>query len=189
MKKFAVIDIETTGLRPENGSIIEIGVVELDLETGETKIIFDSLIKEPTFGNNEKNKWIFNNSNINFEDILEAPALDDVRFEIQELFNNYWITAFNKSFDIGFLESRGFIFPNELPCIMVTATDIVQIVVEWGYKYPTCQEAWDFFFPNINYIEKHRAADDAIHEAQILYEMRSRGQFPLKMKKENVTLI
>ena len=89
------------------------------------------------------------------------------------------ISQFNKSFDIGFLKSRGFNFPNELPCIMITATDFVKIVAEWGYKYPKCEEAWNFYFPDKEYVEIHRAADDAVHEAQILYEMYSRGQFPI----------
>lgn len=179
MNNIGVIDIETTGKKPENGLIVEIGIVELDIETGETKVLFESLVKEPTFGEKERNKWIFNHSNIVFEDVLKAPAISDIREEVQELLNKYSITAFNKSFDIGFLESRGFIVPHELPCIMITATNIVKIEVEWGFKWPSCQEAWDYFFPNTNYSEKHRAADDAVHEAKILYEMYTRKQFPI----------
>ncbi|GAH21448.1 unnamed protein product, partial [marine sediment metagenome] len=43
-KKIAVIDIETTGLVPRSSLILEIGIIELDIETGETKVLFDSLI-------------------------------------------------------------------------------------------------------------------------------------------------
>ena len=179
MNKIIVIDIETTGLNPKSDLILEIGIIKLNLDTGNTKIIFDSYVKEPALGDEHRNCWIFENSDLNFEKVEKAPLFDDLRQEIQYIFLKYPVTAFNKSFDLGFLKSRGFEFPNELPCIMLTATDIVQIVVEWGYKYPTCQEAWNYFFPNIDYIEKHRAADDAVHEAQILYEMYSRGRFPL----------
>ncbi|NHJ24603.1 MAG: hypothetical protein EAX89_08510 [Candidatus Lokiarchaeota archaeon] len=47
--KIAVLDIETTGLKPDNGLIVEIGIVELDLKTGATKILFESIIKEAGF--------------------------------------------------------------------------------------------------------------------------------------------
>jgi DNA polymerase-3 subunit epsilon len=119
-----------------------------------------------------------------FEDVLKAPELEDIRLSVQEILNKYSITAFNISFDLGFLGSRAFRAPNELPCIMKTATNVVKIEAPWKdgpekYKWPSCQEAWDFFFPNNDYIEKHRAADDAVHEAQILFEMYRHGQYPI----------
>ncbi|MFW9950049.1 MAG: hypothetical protein ACFFKA_07985, partial [Candidatus Thorarchaeota archaeon] len=51
-KKIAIVDIETTGLKPNNGLIVEIGIVELDIETGATKILFNSAIKENGFNSN-----------------------------------------------------------------------------------------------------------------------------------------
>ena len=38
--KVAVIDIETTGIVPSQDSILEIGIVELDLINGTTNILF-----------------------------------------------------------------------------------------------------------------------------------------------------
>ena len=181
-KKVAVIDIETTGLDPIIDLILEIGIVELSLITGETKILFDSFVKEPKFGEEHRDSWIFNNSDLKFEDIENAPLFDNLKKEINEIFNHYPITAFNKSFDLGFLEVRDINAPIELPCIMLTATNICRIPSSTGrskYKWPKCQEAWDFFFPNSDYIETHRAADDAIHEAQILFELFSHGHFPI----------
>jgi len=182
MKKIAVIDIETTGLRPINSLILEIGIVELDLDTGNIMVIFDSHVREPSFGANDRHAWIFDNSDLSFEDIEKAPLLDEFKQELQEIFNTYSITAFNISFDLGFLKARGFKFPNELPCIMISSTNICKIPHRnrgTGYKWPKAQEAWDFFFPNSDYIEKHRAADDAVHEAKILFEMVNRGLLPL----------
>ena len=46
MDKILVIDIETTGFQKQGGSIVEVGIVELDLETGKAEIIFDSLCRE-----------------------------------------------------------------------------------------------------------------------------------------------
>jgi len=179
MEKIAVIDIETTGLVPQNDIILEIGIVELNPETGETEVVFDSLVKEPSFGEPLRGSWIFDNSDLSFEDVQNAPLLESFRNELQDIFNEYKITAFNLSFDLGFLKSRGFIFPNELLCIMLTSTDICKIPHYNGgpgYKWPKAQEAWDYFFPNTNYIEKHRAADDAKHEAKILYELIKIGK-------------
>lgn len=178
--KVAVIDIETTGINPEIELILEIGIVELSLITGETKILLDSFVKEPNFGEEHRDSWIFNNSDLKFEDIENAPLFDNLKMKINEILNQYPITAFNKSFDLGFLKAREITIPIELPCIMLTATNICKIPFPTGsrgYKWPKCQEAWDFFFPNSDYIEKHRAADDAIHEAKILFELCKRGQF------------
>ena len=182
MAKIAVIDIETTGLKPSSDLILEIGTVELDLDTGDTRIIFNSYVREPTFGDEHRNSWIFNNSNLSFEEVKKAPLLDEFKKELQEIFNSYPLTAFNKSFDLEFLRERGFDFPQELPCIMLTSTNICKIPHRNnspGYKWPKAQEAWDCFFPNTYYNEKHRAADDAIHEAQILFEIYIRGLYPI----------
>ncbi len=179
--RVAVIDVETTGLNPIYDLIIEIGIIELNLKTGETKIIFDSFVKEPKFGEEHRDSWIFDNSDISFEDIENAPLLDNFKEDLHEIFKKYPTTAFNKSFDLGFLKYRGIKILKELPCIMKTATNICRILFPNGgsrYKWPSCQEAWDYFFPNSDYNEKHRAADDAIHEAKILFELISRGHFP-----------
>ncbi len=182
MVKIAVIDIETTGLNPKNDLILEIGIAELDLDAGITDILFDSYVREPTFGEEHRDSWIFKNSDLSFEEIKKASLLDKFRQELQNIFNKYPITAFNKLFDLGFLKARGFEFAHELPCIMLTSTDICKIPHRnggYGYKWPKAQEAWDFFFPKSDYIEKHRAADDAVHEAKILLELIKLGKFPL----------
>ncbi|NVM45841.1 MAG: 3'-5' exonuclease, partial [Candidatus Lokiarchaeota archaeon] len=155
-EKIAVIDIETTDLKPENGLIIEIGIVELDLITGETRILFDSLVKESPFGDIHRNAWIFFNSDLIFEDVVNAPALDHVKDEIQEILNQYSLTAYNNAFDFGFMESRGFTIKKDIPDIMTVAKEACKIMyVKGGYKNPKMQEAWDNFFPNTNYREAH----------------------------------
>jgi DNA polymerase-3 subunit epsilon len=182
MEKIAVIDIETTGLSPRNDLILEIGIVELNLKSGEVCIIFDSLVREPLFSKKHRKSWIFENSNMSFEDVQNAPPFESFKKELQDIFNTYRISAFNKSFDLSFLKARGFKFPHELACIMLTSTNICKIPHingRAGFKWPKAQEAWDFFFPNIDYIEKHRAADDAEHEAKILFELIKLGKFHL----------
>lgn len=168
-------------MKPSNGLIIEVGIVELDLISGATRILFDSLVKESPFGDIHRDAWIFNNSDLKFEDVEDAPVLDKVRDEIQEILNQFSLTAYNNAFDFGFMESRGFTIKKDLPDIMAVAKNTCKIMyAKGGYKNPKMQEAWDNLFPNTNYREAHRAVDDAIHEAKILFEMYKRGEYKIE---------
>lgn len=182
MKEILVLDIETTGFLNQGGKIVEIGIVKLNLENGETTPMYDSLIKEDgldithTYG---RYGWIFQNSDLQFEDVMEAPTLESQRAEIQNLLNEYPVTAYNKSFDFGYLADRGFRI-NELDCPMKIATPIVKLPAMYGrggYKWPKVEEAWDYFFGNTGYIEAHRGLDDAIHEAKIVFKLYQLGAF------------
>lgn len=186
MKKIAVIDIETTGFQNQGGLIVEIGIVGLDLETGDIKNEFDAIVKEAEFSDRHIRSpfgWVFQNSDLNYEDVSLANSLESYITEIQTILDKYPLgaTAFNKQFDFGFLKSRGLII-KELPCIMLTATDVVNLPPNPGYntpKWPKVEEAWEYFFPNKNYVEAHRALDDARHEALIAYELYKLGELKL----------
>ena len=56
---------------------------------------------------------------------------------------------------------------------MHAAAPVLEIPGElYEFKFPSVQESWDYFFPsNRDYIQFHRAYDDAYHEAQIVYEL------------------
>jgi DNA polymerase III epsilon subunit-like protein len=41
--KIIVLDLETTGLKPQFDEIVELGIVSLDLETGEITTLFNQL--------------------------------------------------------------------------------------------------------------------------------------------------
>ncbi|MDD2999465.1 MAG: hypothetical protein PHV05_10430 [Candidatus Riflebacteria bacterium] len=103
-------------------------------------------------------------------DPLDAPA-------IQGILNSYSATAFNKRFDFEFLKSRG-LKVKELDCPMLLAVNVCRLPGKLrSYKWPTVEEAWKHFFPNEPYSEKHRGADDALHEAKIVYELYKMGVF------------
>ena len=183
MQKILIIDIETTGFSPASGKIVEIGIVELDLATGEKQIVFDQvcLEQEATVEEIEKS-WIVENSTLTVEEILAAKSLHTMAPEIQEIINKYeqGATAFNNVFDFGFLENRGFTFPKKLPCPMKLSTDVCRIPnVRGGFKWPKVEEAFKHFFGDTGYIEAHRGADDAFHEADIVYELFKQGVFKL----------
>ena len=181
--KIAVVDIETTGFFDNGGLIIEVGIVELNLKNGEVAEKFNSLVREPELSEKDKKGWIFENSDMNFNDVEKAPLLAEMLPEIQKILDEYPLgaTAFNKKFDFEFLKDRG-VKAKELPCIMLTATPIVKIPKNWGdrYKWPSVEEAWRHFFPNTPYDELHRGADDAKHEAMIAYEMYKLGKFKVE---------
>ncbi len=181
-KEILVLDIETTGFLDQGGKIVEIGIVKLDLDSGEVTSVYDSLIKEDGLNASHtrgKFGWIFQNSNLKFEEVMEAPSLDSQKAVIQDLLDRYRVTAYNKAFDFGFLKDRGFQV-KELECPMHLSTPIVKLPSPYnrGFKWPKVEEAWDFFFGKTGYIEAHRGLDDAAHEAKIVHKLYQMGKFP-----------
>lgn len=184
MKKILIIDIETTDFLQRGGKIVEIGMVELDLSNGEKKIIYDEVCYEKGVTLQEvENSWIIKNSTLTVEAIRNSKPLHQLASDIQDIINQYadGATAFNNTFDFGFLEHRGFSFPKKLPCPMKLSTDICKIPhpKTSGYKWPKVEEAHKFFFGDVGYIEQHRGADDAFHEADIVYQLYKMGIFKL----------
>lgn len=172
MNKMLIVDIETTGFLDAGGLICEVGIVELDLNNGEKKIIYNELVKEDGFNESHSDSWIFNNSDLKFTDVVEAKPLD--RQSIQNILNMYPVTAYNKKFDFGFLRNRGINILKELCCPMLKMTNICKIPSRHRpnqYKWPTVEESWNHLFPDIVYDEKHRGADDALHEAMICHKL------------------
>lgn len=183
MKKIAIVDIETTGFQNHGGLIVEIGIVGLDLDTGDITNEFSSIVQEDGFSEKHTKEpygWIFQNSDLKFEDVLNAENLKNLLSEIQRVLDKFPLgaTAFNKQFDFGFLKSRSLKI-KELSCIMLRATPLVDLPPNAGYytpKWPKVEEAWEHFFPDIEYKEAHRALDDARHEALIALEIYRGGK-------------
>lgn len=172
--KILIIDIETTGFLKNGGSIVEIGAVELDLDTSEITEVFNSLCREKILNSKHRDAWIFSNSDLTVEMVRDAPEFEDVAIKFQELINSYplGLTSYNRIFDVTFLHDRGFTFPKLLPCPMLLSTDICEIPSPYGgNKWPKVEEAFNHFFPDFPYIEKHRAAHDALHEAMIVFKL------------------
>lgn len=182
MKKILILDLETTGFLDRGGKIVEVGIVELDLDSGEANIIFDKVVHEDGISENEvAASWIVNNSDLTTEEVMSSPSLSSVKAEIQAIIDSYPLgaTAFNNQFDFGFMQSRGFTFPKKLACPMLLSTNICKIPSHRGYKWPKVQEAYDFFVGKNDYVEKHRGADDAKHEAVIVQKLYEMGVFTL----------
>ena len=184
MSEILILDIETTGFLNQGGSIVEVGIVSLNLETGKVKEIFDSLLKEDILTARHREEpfgWIFKNSDLTVEAVRNAPRAKDVLSKVQEILDLYPMgcTAYNNKCDFGFLEDRGLKI-KKLPCPMILSTNICKLPGRFGsYKWPTAEEAFKYFYPFKEYTEKHRGLDDAKHEAHIVYELYKRGVFKL----------
>lgn len=176
-----IIDIETTGFLKSGGKIIEVGIVSLNLNTGDKEIVFNSLCHErPITLAEVEDSWIVQNGYISVEEIQTSPELGYKLPLIQGIINRYphGATAFNRSFDFDFLESRGIKFSKKLPCPMMLSTPICKCRFpsgKSGYKYPKVEEAYKFFYPESEYSELHRGADDAFHEADIVFALHKLG--------------
>lgn len=180
----AIIDLETTGFLNEGGKIVEVGIAGLDLDNSKVLKLYHSVCKEPGMTIKDRNAWIFNNSDLTVEEVRGSPLFEDIKGDIQSIINSCkGITAFNRKFDVDFLRDRGIVIEQLVDCPMLVATDVLKITStkKWakGYKWPTVEECWDFFFPDKPYTEKHRGLDDAIHEAAIVYAMWKKGHIIL----------
>ena len=76
-QKILIIDIETTGFSHSKESIVEIGIVELDLISSTANVIYNSLCREDNFGEHNRDAWIFQNSNLKFEDVMNGENYTD----------------------------------------------------------------------------------------------------------------
>lgn len=186
--KILIVDIETTGFLNQNGKIVEIGIVELDLVSGNKKILFDKVINPKVPALHLERAWIVQNGYMTAKEIVSGVSFESVKKEIQDIINRYpsGATAFNRSFDFDFLESYGIQFLKKLPCPMQKSTGVVKLPPtprmkkykpNIKYKTPNCEEAYNYFFPNSNFVEKHRGADDAFHEADIVFALHQRRSF------------
>jgi len=182
--KILIIDIETTGFLKAGGYIVEVGMVELDLNTGKRMILFDEVCHEKGISHYDvASSWIVKNSSLTIKMVQTSKNLERLRKKIQGIIDLYTdgCTAYNNVFDFGFMEDRGFTFPVKLDCPMKLSTSICKIKKKKGsgYKWPSVEEAYKYFIGD-GYVELHRGADDAMHEAEIIYELYLRGIFKPK---------
>lgn len=168
-----VVDIETTGFDEKCDAIVEIGMCKLHLETGEIEPLFNETVNEKDREINQY-AWIFRNSDLSHEKVIESPDIEVFRDEIQDHFNSHLATSFNQRFDFGFLEQRGFEINDKYFDPMLVLRNIMRIPFWNGYKLPSVQESWNFLFPNEKKPELHRALDDAMMEAKIIHEIYRR---------------
>ena len=182
-----VIDIETTDTKIHKGKIVEVGLVSLNTVTGERDLIFQTICHERPITEFEvTNSWIVNNSSLTVNAIRHSPQLKSFQEELQNHINSleFGVTSFNKSFDIKFLEDRGFDFIYDTECIMLAAMEFCKIpntnkkyAEKQPYKWPKATEAYEKIVGLYDYVHTHRAGDDAMLEAEILQNLLQKSNY------------
>lgn len=176
-----VVDIETGNIDAknkqkqfdvENCLICEIGIVNLNLDSGEIKPVFDQICREDISPDPES--WVFKNTSLTCKMVNKSTHLKDFKDELQKIFNSKPVTSWNQEFDFKHLEcpSRCLTIPLKYWDPMVALTDLLKIPSYSGngYKFPSVTEAYNYFNPEKSLEQNHRALDDAKIAANIIFQ-------------------
>ncbi|TDM18294.1 hypothetical protein ETI05_02660 [Macrococcoides canis] len=161
-RKYAVVDIETTGNNLDSDEIIQIGIAIVQNK----KIIktYDTFIA----CNNEIPAFIQSLTKIDAFDLIDAPDFSNVASQIIQLLDGCVFVAHNVQFDLRFLQKyfndTGFTFQ---PRYIVDTVDWFKIIYPSLERYQLKSIADDL---GIELSSAHRAIDDAIATAEVLIE-------------------
>lgn len=158
---YAVVDLETTGLEPQDEAIIEVGVVLLDPH-GREQLRWDSLV------NPHRHPGPTRIHGITPDDLIDAPELGTLAPALVELLRGRVLVAHNIRFDASFLlpalrlELGAAALPHKIPqvCTMNWARSFIDTP---SRSLVRCCQAC-----GIELASHHRAIDDAAACAQLL---------------------
>ncbi len=163
MKRFCVVDVETTGSKPEEDAIIQIAAVLLE----------DSIIK------NEFSTYVFTDKNISRfikeltgitdEHVDTAPLSAEVMPELLPLLEGAFFVAHNASFDLNFV-NRALIDAG----YREITNDIIDSIIMSKILLPSLQShKLDYLTQEleIKHVNPHNALDDALATADLLRKM------------------
>jgi hypothetical protein len=193
--KIAVIDVEHTGGNPNQGKIVEIGIVDLDINSGEITPIFNSLIREKGFSLKEfsKNYFMNNVNKISPKLVIslgEKFTLEYNKQIIQNILQSYkkvfywdctnhterqWLKI--KGFDVSNFHDFQFFVKSYLKTKNIRKFNFQYV---WNYFLNEHYINASKYLREPEYYQNHRAYDDAEHEALLLYYLVKEKQFKLK---------
>lgn len=178
--KILVLDLETAShdtsidaLRNlENSIITEIGIVQLNLLTGEIDPVFNQVCRENKTCSPDS--WVFKNSSLSPEEVEASKHIEDYGEELQRLFDEQFVTSWWHDYDFRRLEhqSRGFTIHNKFwdPALTLVPYMKIPFPNGTGLKRPSVSEAYRYFNPGKSLTHPHRALKDATIEAQIIFQ-------------------
>ncbi len=176
MKRFdyCVFDLETTGLKPEEGErIIEVGAVRL--EGGEITDRFQQLVDPGRPLDDE----IVALTGLSSEDLRGQPPCDEVLRQFRDFVGDRYLVAHNANFDMSFLETyaeepmgREVIDTLRLARTVVNLNDnsLGNLVRVFG----------------VDLLNAHRAAEDAEATAVVFRHLWSRMRFRYHYTRSNL---
>jgi DNA polymerase-3 subunit epsilon len=158
---FAVIDLETTGLRPKSSDrILEIGIVLLDTD-GNRVSHFESLV------NPGRDVGPTRIHGISARDVSDAPTFSDLAGQIIQLLRGRVLVFHNAQFDFNFLlaefERAGASIDASELTVLCTMRLAGTLLPGNGRSLSACCEAFD-----INNAQAHSALSDASATAELL---------------------
>lgn len=172
MNRFIVIDLETTGNRPESDSIIQVGAILV--EDNQIKEEFSSFVHT----DQEIPPFIQKLTGITPEMLKDAPALEEVLTSLLPLLQDSIFVAHNADFDLSFIQSAlvevGYMPFNGL---VVDTLDLARILLPMvqSYKLTEITEELEILHDN-----PHRADDDARATAELLTKLLTQlAEMPL----------
>ncbi len=173
-----VVDIETGTVDLDkdnwdiaNCMICEVGIAELDTTTGSIAKVFDEICQEQH--GCHPDSWVFNNTDLTYAEVIESDYLSSYKATLQKILDeDGYVTSWGHDFDLDRLEHkiRGFNIPNKFWDPKITLTEFMKIEGPYGYKWPSVQEVYVHFNPRQIWHQNHRAIDDAVMEAELIYK-------------------
>lgn len=189
-----VYDTETSGLyrddlawdHPSQPSMVQLGVKLFDMKWNRTGH-FVALIKP--------NGWSIEPQAEEHHGISEARCARHgiplvVALSVLKGFcaNARTIIAHNNEFDrrvvrteLARLGGDGLWWQRLAPaffCTMETSTPVLQLPGEYGFKFPSLEEAHRFFYPEIDFTTRHDADDDTEATVRVFQALEARGLTP-----------
>jgi len=156
VKRYAVVDVETTGASAAHGRVIEIGIVEVPSgRKFHTLVCPDRAVPH----------WILRLTGIDSDELLGAPSFEEVAPLVRARLHDRVFVAHNASFDLRFLRAEfarlGEKFEPEVFC---TRNETRRRFPGLG-RYDLDTLARQF---GIRIARRHRALDDALAAAELL---------------------
>ncbi|MDR0930172.1 MAG: exodeoxyribonuclease VII large subunit [Clostridiales bacterium] len=160
IEEYIALDVETTGLSPENNAIIEIAAIKFS--RGEVIDEFVTLVNPNCF----LPKRITEITGITSSMLHSAPTYDDIIDDFLNFIGDWTIVMHNKDFDTGFIsamcEQYGHSFTNDTLCTLRLSRQLLPALK--NHKLGTvCQHF------NVVIDGAHRAKADAIATGEIFW--------------------
>lgn len=160
--KYCCLDIETSDFDPQNGEIIELGMVFFTIENNEVQI--SNEWTSVFHASKPVSPRILGLTNITVAELEEAPKFSEKSEEIQKLIDECVIVGHNINFDVGFLQAFGLKFsPGRIDTL-----DLAQFILPMNKTYNL--EALMGYF-SIHYKNAHRALSDAKATVLVMEKM------------------
>jgi DNA polymerase-3 subunit epsilon len=99
-REYAIIDTETTGMRPPFSRVIDIGIIRV--KNGKIVDTFQSLINPGTSIPSQ----ITRITDITDSDLITAPSFDEVALRVEDILKDAVFVAHNAAFDYAFIKAE-----------------------------------------------------------------------------------